>query len=179
MILSISRQLMAAMKYLDGEITAEELAEEILLNGAIIGISTLLTSLIPIPLLGPIISGIAIKALELINHARKQIDNCLEHMDDYLIKERAIRRLSNEAVAEMEHQCRKFNELVKKDLEKWDKTVELAFDKIISGADYDNFNVDSIVEGLDTVLSLCDSSSRFHSVEEWEAQVDMPLELSF
>ena len=43
----------------------------------------------------------------------------------------------------------------------------------------DNFNVNSIIDGLDTVLSLCDSSARFHSVEEWESQLDMPLELSF
>ena len=170
---------MATMKYLDGKITAKELAEEIVLNGAIIGISTLLTSFIPIPFLGPVISGIAVNALNLINQARKQIDNCLEHMNDYLIKERAIRRLSNEAVAEMERQRRKFNELVKEDLDKWDRTVELAFDKIISGADYDNFDVNSIVDGLDTVLSLCGSSARFHSVEEWESQLDMPLELSF
>lgn len=162
----------SAVKYLNGEITTKEFADEILVNGVTIGISTAISIAIPVPFIAPIISGIAIKAISLIRQTKQQADS-------YLIKEAEIRKLEHEAIVEMEYQRSKFREIVQKDFNNWDSTIEDAFSQIIFSSLEDSFNLDGIVSGLDKILSLCGEKTKFHSVDEWEEQLDMPLKLSF
>ncbi len=162
----------SALKYLDGEITTEQFADEILMNGAAIGISTIVGIAVPVPLLAPIVSCIAVRAIHLLHQTRFQFD-------EYTIKESKIRDLEREAIAEMDRQRRKFHELVQENLNEWDSVIETAFQKMISASFEDSFDLDGIISGLDQVLSLCGEKARFRSVKEWESQLDMPLELSF
>lgn len=162
----------SAIKYLNGEITTEQFSNEILVNGIAVGISTAVSIAIPVPFLAPVISGIAIKAINLICQTKQQADS-------YLLKEEAIKKLEHEAIAEMKYQRSKFHEIVQEDFNNWDSTVEDAFNQMISSSVEGTFNLDGIVSGLDKVLSLCGEKVKFHSVDEWESQLDMPLELSF
>lgn len=162
----------SAVKYLDGQITAEQFADEILISGVAVGISTAINIAFPVPLIGPIISGIAVKAITSIYETKR-------HMDDYLLKEKAIKKLEHQAISEMEYQRKRFHEIVQQNLDKWDSTVEEAFNQIIVNSFENNFNLDEMTKGLDKILSLCGEKAKFHSVDEWEQQLDIPLELSF
>lgn len=160
----------SAIKYLNGEISAEEFADEIVQHGTAIGIATITS--VAVPIIGPFISYIAVKAVSLIHETKK-------HMNNYLLKEEAIRSLEHKAIAEMECQRNNFRSIVQKNLDEWDATVEDAFYQMIIASFEDSFSLDRIVEGLDGILSLCGEKAKFHSLNEWEKQLDTPLELSF
>lgn len=162
----------SAIKYLNGEIDADQFADEIMMNGKIIGISTIINMAVPIPLIGPMISSIAVKAVTTIYETKR-------HMNDYLLKEDAVKHLASEAVAEMECKRSEFHRMVQDNLDEWDETVENAFGQIISCSLEDSFNLDGIVGGLDKILSLCGEKAAFHSVDEWENQLDTTLNLNF
>lgn len=160
------------LKYINGEITTEDLADEILVNGAAIGISTVVGIAVPVPFLAPIISCIAVHAITILNQTKKQLD-------DYLEKERIIKKLEHEAIIEMQLQRHKFHELVQENLNEWDLVVKNAFQQIVSSSTEESFDLNGVISGLDQILSLCGEESKFHSVQEWESQLDIPLELCF
>lgn len=161
----------SAYRYLNGEITTEQLADEILLNGSIIGISTIIGAAIPIPLLTPIITCVAVHVMGICHQT-------MIHLNDYKKKENIIKNLEQEALSEIKTQRKRFNELVNEVLDEWDTTVRNGMDEIFSNAIDENFNFENIINGLDKILSLFGESSKFHSIEEWESQLDIPLELT-
>ncbi|MDE6834014.1 MAG: hypothetical protein K2J39_07215 [Ruminococcus sp.] len=160
----------STLKYINGEITDEQFAGEILLNGLAVGISAVVST--SVPFLAPVIMNIAVKVADMINQTNRSLNS-------YLLNEAVIKKISREAVAEMEYQRIKFHELVQKDLDKWDSTVEDAFRQLIMSSSEDSFNLEGMVAGLDKVLSLCGEKAEFHSLNEWENQLDMTLKLSF
>ena len=100
-------------------------------------------------------------------------------MDDYLIKEQMIHNLSVEAQAEMEHKRLEFHDKVQKEFDNWDSATEEAFNQIISNSFDESFSLDKMINGLDKILSLCGEEAEFHSINEWENNLDIPLILSF
>lgn len=162
----------ALLKFADGEITGEQFAEEIMINGMITFVSSAVTIVCPVPLVGPFIANFISKVAETILDTKA-------HLDDYLIKEEMIHKLSAEAEKEMERRRFEFHELVQNKFDEWDSTVEEAFEQMISSSFEESFSLEGIVSGLDKVLSLCGEKAKFHSVDEWEEQLDIPLELSF
>jgi hypothetical protein len=100
------------------------------------------------------------------------------HLNDYKKKENIIKNLEQEALSEIKTQRKRFNELVNEVLDEWDTTVRNGMDEIFSNAIDENFNFENIINGLDKLLSLFGESSKFHSIEEWESQLDIPLELT-
>ena len=162
----------AIVKFIDGEITGEQLAEEIISSGLITCVSLIISTAVPIPFVAPFITNLSAKFAEFILDTKA-------HLDDYLIKEQMIHKLSIEAQAEMERKRLEFHDIVQKDFDKWDSVTEEAFYQIISNSFDENFNLDEIINGLDKILSLCGEEAEFHSVDEWEEQLDIPLNLSF
>lgn len=126
---------------------------------------------IPIPLLTPIITCVAVHVMGICHQT-------MIHLNDYKKKENIIKNLEQEALSEIKIQRKRFNELVNEVLDEWDTTVRNGMDEIFSNAIDENFNFENIINGLDKILSLFGESSKFHSIEEWESQLDIPLELT-
>ena len=160
------------LEFMDGEISGEQFADEIMINGAVTFISAAIGTAFPIPLVGPVLAGAIAKAAEAILDTRA-------HMDDYLKKEQMIHSLSVQAQAEMESRRLAFHEMVQDEFEKWDSAAEEAFYQILSNSFEENFDLGQMINGLDKILALCGAEAKFHSVEEWESQLDLPLDLSF
>lgn len=162
----------ALVKYLDGEIDEKRLVEEIALNGAMIVMSTAINMAVPIPLLGPAISMIAVQVATSIYETRK-------HMDDYLIKERKIKQIANEGLKVMAERRATFKEIVDGQFREWDSAVTEGLTQLVSSSWGDSYSLHGMVAGLDKILALCDESAAFHTVEEYEAQLDQTLNLCF
>lgn len=162
----------ALLKFADGEITGEQFAEEIMINGMLTFVSSAITTICPVPFVGPLIAGFVAKTAEVILNTKA-------HMDDYLIKEQMIHNLSVEAQAEMEHKRLEFHDKVQKEFDNWDSATEEAFNQIISNSFDESFSLDKMINGLDKILSLCGEEAEFHSINEWENNLDIPLILSF
>lgn len=160
------------VKYIDGDIDAKELADEIALNGSIIMISTVISTVIPVPFVAPIISFIATNVATMFYETNK-------HMDDYLIKEKQIKSIEREALQEIDKKRTKFNDIVSQEFEYWDNTVIDGFYQLLNSSLEQRLSVDGMVAGLDKILSLCGEQAFFHSVEEYENQLDKPLTLCF
>jgi len=162
----------SVVKYVNGEITGEQLADDILMQGLTIGVSSLISIACPIPFVGQAIANFALKTAEVIFDTKA-------HMNDYLLKEEVIRKLEHRAVAEMKQKREEFHRMVEESLGEWDSTAEDAFSQIVNSSFDDSFSLEGVVGGLDKILSLCGEKTRFHALDEWENQLDMPLNLSF
>lgn len=160
------------VKLIEGDITFEQFAEEIIINGVLAISSTVIQIAVPIPFVGVIISNFAVKIAQSILDTKA-------HLNDYLIKEKIIIDLSAKAQADMKLRRTEFHNMVENEFDKWDKTTEEAFNQILCNSFDENFSFEKMIEGLDKIMSLFGEESRFHSVNEWERQLDLPFELSF
>lgn len=162
----------SAIKYLKGEITGEQLTEEIALNGMAVGVSTLVSIACPVPLLAPIISIVAVKVVSMIHE--------LNHtLDDYLLIESKVKKLEAEALSTIRSQQKSFRRIVDECNKEFDNKVSKGLYTMLINADSNLFDVSKIAEGLDEILSLCDEKAAFHSIGEWESQLDTKLDLCF
>ena len=191
----------SAFKYLNGEITGHEFIEEVGVKGAqmaagiiagevgkeiglIVG-SAIGTTILPGigsiagaaigQIVGQVVCSMIVTATcGLIVTAR----DTLKHMDDYKKKESQIRRLTSNALAEMENQRNIIKNIVKTENEKWDKTVDEAFNIINSSFDSEISMSESfarVTSGLDTILSLFGKQVMFNSADEYRSQLDTVL----
>ncbi len=162
----------SALRFLEGEIDADQFAQETIMNGIAVGITSVISVTVPVPFLAPIISCIAIKALNIVYQTKLQIEQ-------ESLKDKMIKKMEREAIYEIEKQRHAFHKLVQENLDQWDTLVESAFEEIVSSSLEKTYNINGIINGLDKILSLCGETARFHSVSEWESQLDTPLTLSF
>jgi hypothetical protein len=105
--------------------------------------------------------------------------NTVKHMEDYKLTENNIRRIEKEALEEMANQRDKFRKIVEREYKVWDETIENGFDQILSCACRETADVTGVSEGIDKVLAVFGKSVRFKNLDEYEAQLDLPLKLSF
>lgn len=160
------------VKYIDGEIDENELAEEITLNGSIIIVSTVVSMAVPIPFIAPLVSFVATNVATMLYETHK-------HMDDYLIREKQIKKIEREAIRLMDEKREQFKTAVNREFEYWDSTVSDGLYQLLSSSSDDCFSVEGMVSGLDKILSLCGTQAAFHSIEEYVNQLDQPLTLCF
>lgn len=188
----------SASRLIDGEITAEEFMFEIGDKGAtmvaqmvagevgavvgeIIGITTggFLGAGVGRAIgcaIGTMIATVACNAVIAI---RTNIIANFKSLNDYKLQEKAIHKLELEAIAEMEYQRQRFREIVESEYKKWDENIEAGFNQIMSSACQEVYDLQGITEGLDRILSVFGKSVMFKNLDEYEAQLDMPLKLSF
>lgn len=192
----------SAVRYINGEINEKEFIDEVGVKGAtmvagMIGgsvgreIGTIIggvigTSVLPGvgtaagvaagriigEVLGTIITTVACSAIVSVYHTSK-------HLNDYKLKESQMRQLETEALKEMENQRNKFRSIVEREHEHWDKEIQNGFDMILSSACEQTFSIQGVTDGLDKILAVFGKSVAFKNLDEYEAQLDMPLKLSF
>ncbi len=188
----------SASKLIDGEITAEEFVLEIGDKGAtmvaqMIGgeVGAVVGEIIGISMGGILGAGagevigraigtmIATVACNVIIAIRRNIIGNLKSLDDYKLQEKAIHKLESQAIAEMEYQRQKFRSIVENEYKKWDENIEAGFNQIVGSACQEVYDLHGITDGLDRILSVFGKSVMFKNLDEYEAQLDMPLRLSF
>lgn len=192
----------SAVKYLNGEIDGKEFIDEVgvkgstmvagMIGGAIGGeICAILGGIagtVALPgvgtiagvaagkvigeILGTIITTVACSAIV-------SVYNTSRHLNDYKLKENQIRKLETEALKEMENQRDKFKSIVERENKYWNQEIQNGFNVILSSACEESFNIQGMTEGLDKILSLFGKSVAFKNLDEYEAQLDMPLRLNF
>ena len=188
----------SASRLIDGEITAEEFMLEIGDKGAtmvaqmvagevgafvgeIIGITTggFLGAGVGSVIGHAIGTMIATVACNAVIAIRTNIIANFKSLNDYKLQEKAIHKLELEAIAEMEYQRQRFREIVESEYKKWDENIEAGFNQIMRSACQEVYDLQGITEGLDRILSVFGKSVMFKNLDEYEAQLDMPLKLSF
>ena len=188
----------SASRLIDGEITAEEFMFEIGDKGAtmvaqmvagevgavvgeIIGITTggFLGAGVGSAIGRAIGTMIATVACNAVIAIRTNIIANFKSLNDYKLQEKAIHKLELEAIAEMEYQRQRFREIVESEYKKWDENIEAGFNQIMRSACQEVYDLQGITDGLDRILSVFGKSVMFKNLDEYEAQLDMPLKLSF
>lgn len=192
----------SAVKYINGEIDGKEFIEDVGVKGAtmvagMIGgsiggeIGTILGGIagtIALPGIGTAAGAVAGKVIgEILGtiittvacSAIVSVYNTSKHLNDYKLKESQIKRLETEALNEMENQRNKFRSIVEREYKYWDEEIRDGFDMILSSACEQTFNLQGVTDGLDKILALFGKSVAFKNLDEYEAQLDMPLKLSF
>lgn len=192
----------SAVKYINGEIDGKEFIDEVGVKGAtmvagMIGgsiggeIGAILGGIagtVALPgvgtaagvvagkvigeILGTIITTVACSAIV-------SVYNTSKHLNDYKLKESQIRKLETEALKEMENQRDKFKSIVEREHKYWDEEIQNGFNMILSSACEQTFNLQGVTDGLDKILALFGKSVAFKNLDEYEAQLDMPLKLNF
>lgn len=188
----------SASRLIDGEITTEEFMFEIGDKGAtmvaqmvagevgavvgeIIGITTggFLGAGVGSAIGRAIGTMIATVACNAVIAIRTNIIANFKSLNDYKLQEKAIHKLELEAIAEMEYQRQRFREIVESEYKKWDENIEAGFNQIMSSACQEVYDLQGITDGLDRILSVFGKSVMFKNLDEYEAQLNMPLKLSF
>lgn len=191
----------SAIRYVNGEIDEEQFIKEIGEKGTTMVVSmiggeigrligaSIGTAILPVAgtaaaaiigeVIGVFISTVACTAIMAAYSIGKDISNTIKHLDDYKIKEHEIKILEAEALKEIENQRNKFKRIVEKEYGYWDQEIQKGFDLILSNACEETFNLRGITEGLDKILNIFGKSVAFKNIEEYEAQLDMPLKLKF
>lgn len=122
--------------------------------------------------LGTIISTVACSAVVSVYTMAKKLNQCS-------LRDQQIRRLEREAVQTIREQREKFKALVEAENLKWDQTVQQGFDQMLTCACQETFDMQGVTEGLDTILGLFGKQAAFHSISEYEAQLDQTFVLKF
>ena len=176
----------SVVKYVNGELDENGVVEEVVKSGTVMVVGMMGAKIggaigatvggLPGELigeaLGTIITTVACGAVVSVFENYKGLDN-------YKLKESQIRRLESEALKEMENQRNKFRSLIEREYKHWDDEIQSGFDMMLSNACEATFNIQGVTEGLDRILAVFGKGVRFKSIEEYEAQLDMPLRLGF
>lgn len=191
-----------AVKYINGEIDGKEFIEEIGVKGAtmvsgmiggsiggeicailggiagtgaIPGVGTaagIVTGKVIGEILGTIITTVACSGIV-------SVYNTSKHLNDYKLKESQIIKLETEALKEIENQRDKFRSIVERENKYWDEEIQNGFNMVLSSVCEQTFNLQGVTDGLDKILVLFGKSVAFKNLDEYEAQLDIPLKLRF
>ena len=184
----------SAVKYINGEIDAEQFVSEVgekgvnmvasmivgsvgkeigqIIGGAVgtamlPGLGTAAGAVIG-EVLGTIITTVACSTLVSFYHTAM-------HFEDYKIQHKEFDLLVESANKEIQNQREIFKGIVEREYKYWDEEFDKGF-QIIS----DNLNdADGIAQGLDTILNVFGKKVAFKTTEEYKAQLNKALVLSF
>lgn len=191
----------SAVRYINGEITGQEFKEEIGEKGTVfvagmIGreagkdIGSIIGAFIG-SAAGPVGAAAGYVAGEVIGEilgtiittvscsAIVSVYNTIKHLDDYKLNESQLKRLETDAIKEMANQREKFREIMKRENGKIDKDIQEGFDLLLVSACEQTYSLQGVTEGLDKILAVFGKKVAFNSLEEYEAQLNLPLKLSF
>lgn len=123
-------------------------------------------------ILGTMITTVACSAIISVYNVSKSLD-------EYKLKERQVKRLEADALKEMAAQREKFCEIVSRENHEQEKEIQEGFDMIMSNACKETYCLDGVTEGLDKILAVFGKSVKFKTMEQYEAQLNTTLKLSF
>lgn len=192
----------SATRYLNGEINGKEFIDEIGTDG-----TTMVASMIAGEVgqsIGKMIGGIigsgvslgigTIVGMEMGTVVGKVlgvvistlvcnlvVSSCstIKHLDDYKLKEEQIKKLESDALHEMSHQREKFKSIIEEKYCCWNEEIQYGFDMIMANACKENYSFVGVTEGLDRILSVFGKTVAFHTLDEYEKQLDTTVKLCF
>ncbi len=123
-------------------------------------------------ILGTMITTVACSAIISVYNVSKSLD-------EYKLKERQVKRLEADALKEMAAQREKFCEIVSRENHEQKKEIQEGFDMIMSNACKEAYCLDGVTEGLDKILAVFGKSVKIKTMEQYEAQLNTTLKLSF
>lgn len=152
----------SAMRYLSGEISGQEFIAEVGKNGTMmvakvvggaVGAS-IGSAFGPVGTkIGQVVgSFVTSVACSMIYTAVSSFKGLSKSINDYQLKEAEIRKISNEALAEIDRSQKKLQELIDKRNKEWTRTIEIGFYNIRQGLLNDSF--DTVSGGLGTIANL-------------------------
>lgn len=172
-----------AVKYINGEIEEKEFLGEVVTRTTTMAVAATIGQIVGnsiAPGVGGVVGEVVATMITTIAcSAITSFYNTYKGLDNYKLKESQIRRLESEALKEMENQRNKFRSLIEREYKHWDEEIQSGFDMMLSNACEATFNIQGVTEGLDRILAVFGKGVRFKSIEEYEAQLDMPLRLGF
>ncbi len=146
------------IQYLDGEISGEDCAVQILVSGAGV-LAYQLGALVGGPA-GAVVASIIVT----------QVTNTiLEYRQEKKIqraRDAEISRVLSHAMAEISRQRDLLEGYVKEELKRWDNTVNTGFEIIFQSAA--NQDIDGIAQGLNTILALFNTHVLYPSLENFD-----------
>lgn len=192
----------SAVKYINGEISGEEFIEELgdkgvsMVASMIVGqvgkeLGTMIGTAVGTAILPGIGSAVGFVAGKIVGQLIGTLvttvactaifgaKNAWKHINDYKEKEKLVRKVENEALAEMAHQRDVLKEIIQREYNYWDDQIRAGFDQIIYNACEDVCNAEGVAEGLDRILKIFGQEARFHKLDEYEDQLNTTLRLSF
>lgn len=123
-------------------------------------------------ILGTVITTIACSSIIAVYNTAKNLDG-------YKLKEKQVKRLEADALKEMSNQREKFGKIISRENKKMESEIQEGFDLIVSNACKEEYSLEGVTEGLDKVLAVFGKSVKFKNLDEYEAQLDSTLKLSF
>lgn len=151
----------SVVKYLNGEISGEDCALEILKGNA--GILAFQIG----AAFGPV--GIIVSTL-VVSQICGTIMGLQQKMraEKAFIKEREkeLNRVVNEGLIELEKQKQQLSLIINEEFDKWDKAFEYGFDKTISSIINNDLN--GMSDGLNSILGIFNKKCEFSSLEEFD-----------
>lgn len=184
----------SAVKYINGEIDAQQFIDEVGEKGVNMVASMIAGSVgkeigkivgaavgtIIIPgigtaagavvgeILGTIITTVACSTLVSFYHTAM-------HFEDYKIQQKEFDLLVENANKEIRYQREVFKNIVEREYKHWDEEFDKGFQIIV-----DNLNdAEGVARGLDTILNVFGKKVAFKTVDEYKAQLNRTLVLSY
>ena len=174
----------SALQYLDGTIDGKRFIEQVQEQGAILMAGTIGASIgatigtVLLPGVGTVV-GEVIGSL-VMTVACSTIISAVQtarHLDDYRIQDAHIRRIQQEALAEMSQQRQHLKAVYEREYQHWDEEISGGFDLILRSACTEAYDLEGITTGLDQILQLFGKHVAFKNLQEYEGQLDDVLVL--
>lgn len=150
------------VKYVNDEITMEECAVEILVNGAG-AVAYAIGEAVAGPVAAYVASYVASIVMSEICRAVIEYRNIKKHSEERL---RKISKLAAEALVEMEYQRQTLEQMKDQEFDFWDENINKGFETIILSALSDN--TENVLKGLNMILGVFGEKVLFESHEEFE-----------
>ncbi|QOR66307.1 hypothetical protein IM538_21495 [Cytobacillus suaedae] len=159
------------ISYINGDINGEQFMEKIgengvsmiaSIQGAIIG-----QALIPIPVVGAFIGSMIASTVcvELYKFGIK-MKEAYKSFDEIKELEARVNILTSSALKEMEFQRNKLKNTIGLEVEKWDKSINSAFELLVTSTIADD--VEGVTRSFNSILGLFNESVKFKNYEEFD-----------
>lgn len=192
----------AAVRYIDGELTAIEFIEEVgekgvimtsglvgsIVGGEIGGVVGGAVGTLVVPGLGTV-TGATVGALvgEVLGTiittvacgAIVSVYSVLKNRSHDKLQEKQARELERQALLEMKNQREKFKAIVERENQIWDAEVQAGFEMILDSYCAESYDLQKVTDGIDRILAVFGKNVMFKTLEEYRAQLDMPLQLKY
>lgn len=188
----------SAIKYLNGEISGEELVEEIGVKGTsmiagMIGgqvgkeIGKMVGSVVGSLILPGIGTAAGFITGEIVGNVIGTIItsvscgmimsffNDYKNRDRYKLKDKELKMIENAALKEMKIQRDNLKKTIENQYNIWNQEIQSGFDMIITNACEECYSIEDVTGGLDKVLSVFDCSVKFKTKDEYKKQLNKTL----
>lgn len=170
----ISTAIMAGnsvVRYVKGDITSEECVTEIVLNG--VGSIAYKMGLAFGGVAGAIVSTVVIGQInKILIDLQKSIK-----LDEK--QSRKITMLRHQAHIEIETQRDIFNQIASEENSRLNDCINKGFHILLNSLNDNENSTNGITQGINIILSIFDKKVAFETIDEYESQLNQPLELSF